>query len=65
MITPKTQKNAKYICENCEYITYNKTDYTRHLLTSKHLINNTNLLNNIEQIHHCICSCGKSYKYRY
>jgi len=32
-----TQKTEhKYHCELCNFVTYNKTDYSRHLLTNKH-----------------------------
>ena len=40
----KTQKNSKFFCENCKFITGNKNDYNRHLLTSKHK-NETNETN--------------------
>ena len=32
--TPKTR--TKYYCENCDFLTSNKKDYTRHLKTKKH-----------------------------
>ncbi len=76
MATKKTKKNEiiynnLYNCDICNYNTYKKTDYKRHLLTAKHQKNenatkcyiknekneNNNLLNHI-------CSCGKQYKHR-
>jgi len=30
------KKTKKYVCNLCNFNTYNKTDYTRHLLTKKH-----------------------------
>ena len=37
MTTEKTKKNEKkYLCENCDYYTYKKTDFKRHCDTIKH-----------------------------
>jgi hypothetical protein len=67
MNNKKTQKNAFYFCENCDFKTNNKTDYNRHNLTPKH-INNKFLINNnnekTPQTTIFICSCGKEYKYQ-
>jgi hypothetical protein len=68
MTTEKTKKNEiKYICKNCNYITFKKTDYNRHLLTSKHLKlqNTTNILeeNEILDLKKFVCECGKKYKH--
>ena len=38
----ETHKTPKYSCDFCNFITSNKKDYTRHLLTSKHK-NETNM----------------------
>ena len=70
MITPETAstpKNpAKYICEKCDYITRNKTDYKIHTLTLKHKNNNSPCVNDSVIIppktHKC--GCGKVYKHR-
>jgi hypothetical protein len=63
----KTQKNACYYCEKCNFKTDNKTDYKRHTTTPKHL-NNSNLIinNNIntEKNASYICCCGNEYKYQ-
>ena len=41
MLTEKTEKNRKkYICEKCNFISCDKKDYNKHILTSKHK-NNT------------------------
>ena len=66
--TTKNEKN--YFCENCDFYTCKKTDYTRHLATDKHkkrqngskmvgndsdfTTKNTNLYE---------CNCGRVYKY--
>ena len=34
--TEKSPKNPKYLCEICKYITNNKKDYLKHILTPKH-----------------------------
>ena len=57
-------KIPKYFCENCQYKTTNKKDYTKHLGTSKHISETTNGQNetnetqeNILKIQHK-CECG-------
>ena len=65
MITTKTQKVAKFICEKCEYITSNKFDYNKHLLTAKHINdkNDNEISQNLAKIAKTTCICGKEYKY--
>jgi hypothetical protein len=41
----KTEKNCNFICEKCQYISNNNTDYKKHILTRKH-IKTCNLLIN-------------------
>ena len=63
MFTEKSQKTKpKYVCESCDYITYKKTDYSKHLLTHKHI--------NKQNVYQCLplsdkkqklCECGKKY----
>ena len=36
MTTIQNPKNPKYYCEYCQYITCNKKDYNKHILTIKH-----------------------------
>lgn len=36
MLTKNRKNNTKYSCIKCHYITNNKTDFSRHLLTRKH-----------------------------
>ena len=66
----KTQKNAKYCCEKCQFVSDNKYDYSRHLMTSKHKLStlSTDYASfstemNIEDGKH-LCTCGKKYKDR-
>ena len=49
-----------FICECCDFITINKKDYKRHILTPKH-INNINHTEKSPKIHSC--QCGKEYKF--
>ena len=67
MIKQKTQKNAKYVCDICDFKTGNKTDYNKHLMTPKHINNNELITNHNEkpiktQIYKCLC--GNEYKYQ-
>jgi len=62
----KSQKIAKkYYCENCDYITGNKTDYEKHLLTGKHKTGDKWMTEKSQKSQNLFeCSCGKQYKYR-
>jgi hypothetical protein len=66
MVTDKSKKVAqKYLCENCNYSTYKKTDFNKHLATRKHKIvtDSYDLSPNLAE--KCYgCECGKSYKHR-
>jgi hypothetical protein len=54
-----------YECKTCEYITDNKKDYKKHLLTSKHEKLTNNLQNNPKIPNQkYICKCGKEYLHR-
>ena len=52
----------KYNCESCNYITSNKKDYNKHLLTAKHnaRISSSNA-HKISSLHEC--TCGSTYKH--
>jgi hypothetical protein len=68
--TKYPKKNPQYFCECCEYITNNKKDYSKHLLTSKHQneTNETKLKQNIpknpKKSQNYECICGNIYKSR-
>jgi len=56
----------QFNCENCDYVTSNRKDYNRHLLTRKHI----NTINTIKYNilpptgdKEYICECGKTYKH--
>ena len=56
--SPKTRQ--KYYCEKCDYECFKKSDYTKHINTTKH--NATKCYKNATQNSH-ICECGKKYKH--
>jgi len=58
----KTQKTpVVFSCLSCDFNTFNKKDYTRHVLTDKHkTLTNTNINTHENPI---ACSCGKTYKH--
>jgi len=56
----KTQKI--YHCKKCDYTSSNKTDFNRHLSTTKHARKQMETFWKHEKLH--ICSCGKPYKTR-
>ena len=64
---PKSSK--KYFCKVCDYSTSKKSQYDRHLLTSKHLkkTNTDPILTNLgpkSSTGEFICECGKNYKHK-
>jgi len=67
-----TKQTLKFTCISCHFITSNKYDFSRHLLTAKHLKNCEKLTNltDLTQNHHQktqehICeNCEKVYKSR-
>jgi len=68
-MTKKSPKIAKkFYCLNCDYITCKKSDFTKHLLTSKH--QNSDISDKNSDItsqkisKKFFCDCGKSYKFR-
>jgi len=65
MPNEKTQKNAKkYCCEKCLFVSGNKTDYNRHLLTAKHkILINPTLKNAFFHESSYFCNCGKHYRH--
>ena len=60
--------NNKFFCKICDYITCNKRDFNRHLLTPKHT-NTDKILTNTDanaqkNPNTYNCNCGKQYKHR-
>ena len=74
MLTKKSEKIRKdFVCKKCNYVTSDKKDYNKHILTSKHKNNTfvdisfTNLEKKSEKsenIKILSCNCGKQYKSR-
>ena len=61
-LVPKS--STFFVCKNCDYITYRKSQYDRHVLTAKHLMaTDGNKKVPISQ-HFFNCICGKKYKDR-
>ena len=58
------KSSPKFICKDCDYHTSRKSQYDRHLLTTKHIQMTSN--DNIVQQYSYgyICECGKKYKHR-
>ena len=64
------KKRKQYCCKICDFNTYKKTDYSRHITTDKHkqkendivlVDNDSKVINKNEKAFKC--ACGKSYKY--
>jgi hypothetical protein len=57
------KKTHEFVCEKCHFITSNKKDYSRHIVTKKHIINHSQCIS-IEktQKNPYKCICGKIYK---
>jgi len=52
-------KECEYLCEKCKYITNNKKDFNKHLMTMKHK-NNEKYNENVPKIPIIFtCECGK------
>jgi hypothetical protein len=52
-------KSPNFSCEKCCYITNNKKDYKKHLLTAKHIKTYNGKIQS-----YSMCECGKKYKHR-
>ena len=66
------QKNPNiFFCKICDFLSSNKKDFKRHLLTSKHsntadilTITDTITQNTQDYLNTFVCECGKHYKHR-
>ena len=59
----RKKTHLKYYCKKCDYASRNKTDFNRHLSTTKHKMETDgNVLETIKT--QFICLCGKTYKTR-
>jgi len=67
MNNEKIPKNPKkFCCESCDYNTYSKKDFNKHISTDKHsrITNNNEKIPNVPKIPTTYsCFCGKKYRY--
>ena len=65
ILVPKSSNN--YFCESCDYNTCRKSQYDRHIMTSKHINGNKNGNNDnekVQKVHEQLsCNCGRIYKH--
>jgi hypothetical protein len=57
------KKPIDFVCEKCNFITSNKKDYSRHIITKKHIVNDSqcfSMKKPKKTLYECIC--GKIYK---
>jgi hypothetical protein len=62
-----TEVPLKFICEACDYKTSRKSQYERHLMTSKHKNTYNDLQNGLQKVPKSsifTCNCGKEYLHR-
>jgi hypothetical protein len=65
MVTVNPKKSQQYLCDICEYITDNKKDYDKHLITAKHLrLTLANANGDAKIPKHCCSVCNKKYESR-
>jgi hypothetical protein len=65
MITENSQNSQKILyCEKCDYKCFRKSDYNKHILTSKHTNSDAQLHKTLKTLKKYTCSCGKEYSYR-
>ena len=51
MMTKKVEKvEKKYLCEKCDYLSFKKTDYSKHLTTRKHKMMTEMMTNDDEKV---------------
>ena len=64
MLTEKTEKNrTKYFCDICDFISCDKTAFSRHCSTRKHiLLTRSEKTDEIKVFQHICCKCSKEYK---
>lgn len=67
--TKKSQRaGQKYYCNNCDYCTYNKADYNKHMTTLKHIKREQNSENlkhdETDKSEKLTCICGVVFKSR-
>ena len=62
MVSKNSQKFLeKFHCEKCDYTSFRKSDYNKHLQSKKHNDNNDNMNDNKKLSYNC--ECGKKYNF--
>ena len=58
------KKPIKYCCEKCDFLSFNKKDYLRHINTKKHLFDKNQCfsMEKTPKNPNFMCMCGKKYK---
>ena len=65
MVTENPTKTPKYSCEICDYISGNKKDYDKHMLTAKHLkLTLANAQGDAKIPKYSCSNCNKKYESR-
>ena len=62
-----TEVPLKFICESCDYKTSRKSQYERHLMTTKHKMTTEGLQNGLQKVPKSsknVCECGKEFSNR-
>jgi len=62
-----TEVPLKYICETCDYKSSRKSQYERHLMTTKHKMTTEGLQNGLQKVPKSsknVCECGKEFSNR-
>ena len=62
MVSKNSQKFLEnFYCEKCDYTSFRKSDYNKHLQSKKHNDNNDNMNDNKKLSYNC--ECGKKYNF--
>ena len=63
MTNKKVAKVAKkYFCKKCDYFTFNKTNFEKHLHTQKHFGNKMEINGNNQNLQLFTCECCRTFK---
>jgi hypothetical protein len=64
MVTQKQAKhNDSFVCNSCHFKCYYKSEYNRHIVTTKHQMIIDDNIKQVENKKAHSCRCGKNYKY--
>lgn len=57
-------KQKKHYCKPCKFISHNKTDFDRHMISERHIKKAANFVDNQDNYYGFIADCGKKYSYK-